>query len=100
MKRFSERNLSVIAVVGTVLLTVFALAAVNFGKLPLINDHASYGAAFADSAGLAQGDPVSIAGVDVGNVTGLNLSGSHVLVRFSVQNGVRLGDHASARPRC
>jgi phospholipid/cholesterol/gamma-HCH transport system substrate-binding protein len=94
MKRFRERNLFVIAVVGTVLIAVLALGAINFAKLPFVSDHASYGALFTDSAGLAQGDPVSIAGVDVGNVTGLELSGPHVLVRFTVQNGVRLG-HAT-----
>lgn len=92
MKRFSERNHVVIAVVGSVLLAVFALGAINFSKLPLINDHTGYGAAFADSAGLAQGDPVSVAGVDVGTISGLSLSGSHVLVSFTVQNGVTLGD--------
>jgi phospholipid/cholesterol/gamma-HCH transport system substrate-binding protein len=96
MKRFSERNPFVIAVVGTALLVITTLIAVNFSKLPFINDHTSYGAAFADSAGLAQGDPVAISGVDVGNVTGLSLSGSHVLVTFTVQNGVRLGHGTSA----
>ncbi len=96
MKRFSERNAIVIAVVGTTLLAVLSLGAINFSKLPLINDHAAYGAALADSAGLAQGDPVAIAGVDVGNVTSLSLSGSHVLVTFTVTNGVRLGARTSA----
>jgi phospholipid/cholesterol/gamma-HCH transport system substrate-binding protein len=96
MKRFRERNQLVIAVVGSALLVVLTLAAVNFSKLPFVNDHTSYGAAFADSAGLAPGDPVSIAGVDVGTVSGLSLSGAHVLVTFSVQNGVGLGHDTSA----
>jgi phospholipid/cholesterol/gamma-HCH transport system substrate-binding protein len=96
VKRFSERNALVIATIGTALLAVVVLAAVNFSKLPLINDHTSYGAAFRDAAGLAPGDPVSIAGVDVGTVSGLSLSGSHVLVSFTVENGVQLGDRTSA----
>lgn len=96
MKRFSERNRVVIAVVGSALLVVIALGAINFSKLPLINDHTGYGAAFADSAGLAQGDPVSVAGVDVGTISGLSLSGWHVLVQFTVQNGVRLGERTTA----
>jgi phospholipid/cholesterol/gamma-HCH transport system substrate-binding protein len=96
MKRFSERNRTVVAVIGSALLVVVALGAINFSKLPLINDHTGYGAAFADSAGLAQGDPVSVAGVDVGTVSGLSLSGSHVLVSFTVQNGVHLGDGTTA----
>ncbi|HEY1650882.1 MAG TPA: MCE family protein [Acidimicrobiales bacterium] len=96
MKRFSERNHVVVAIIGSALLVVVALGAINFSKLPLINDHTGYGAAFADSAGLAQGDPVSVAGVDVGTVSGLSLSGSHVLVQFTVQNGVHLGDHTAA----
>jgi phospholipid/cholesterol/gamma-HCH transport system substrate-binding protein len=96
MKRFSERNKIVMAVIGSALLVIVALGAINFSKLPLINDHTGYGAAFADSAGLVQGDPVSVAGVDVGTVSGLSLSGSHVLVSFSVQNGVHLGDRTAA----
>jgi phospholipid/cholesterol/gamma-HCH transport system substrate-binding protein len=91
MKRFSERNAIGIAGVGTVLLALIVLAAVNFAKLPLISDHTSYGAAFTDAAGLAPGDPVSIAGVDVGTVSSLSLSGSHVLVQFSVTQDVHLG---------
>jgi phospholipid/cholesterol/gamma-HCH transport system substrate-binding protein len=96
MKRFGERNLVVIAVVGSALLAVFALAAINFSKLPFVSDHASYGAQFTDAAGLAPGDPVAIAGVDVGTVANLSLSGSHVLVSFTVQNGVTLGSRTSA----
>ncbi len=96
MKRFSERNRIVIAVIGSALLLVVALGAINFSKLPLINDNTGYGAAFADSAGLVQGDPVSVAGVDVGTVSGLSLSGSHVLVSFTVHNGVHLGDQTTA----
>jgi phospholipid/cholesterol/gamma-HCH transport system substrate-binding protein len=96
MKRFRERNLFVIAVVGSAVLVVFAMAAINFSKLPFVSDHAGYQAQFPDAAGLAQGDPVSIAGVDVGNVTGLSLSGAHVLISFTVQNGVRLGGYTSA----
>jgi phospholipid/cholesterol/gamma-HCH transport system substrate-binding protein len=92
VKRFNERNLFVTAVVGSALLAVLAVGAINFSKLPFVSDHTTYGAAFADAAGLAQGDPVSIAGVDEGTVSGLSLSGSRVLVRFSVQNGVRLGN--------
>lgn len=91
MKRFSERNTFVIAVIGTALITIVALAAINFAKLPFVSDHAGYGAAFPDAAGLAQGDPVSIAGVDVGNVTGLSLSGSHVLVQFNMLDNVTIG---------
>jgi phospholipid/cholesterol/gamma-HCH transport system substrate-binding protein len=96
MKRFRERNPLTIAVVGSVLLVVIAMGAINFSKLPFISDHSSFGAAFPDSAGLAQGDPVSIAGVNVGNVTGLRLDGSHVLISFTVQNGVVMGAETSA----
>lgn len=96
MKRFRERNLTVIAIVGTALLALVSLAAINFSKLPFVSNHTSYGAAFIDSAGLAQGDPVSVAGVTVGNVSGLSLSGSHVQVSFTVLDNVVLGDQTSA----
>jgi phospholipid/cholesterol/gamma-HCH transport system substrate-binding protein len=96
MKRFSERNRVAIALIGSALLVLLTFVAINFSKLPLINHHTTFGAAFANSAGLTLGDPVAIAGVDVGNVTGMGLSGSHVLVTFTVQDGISLGQRTSA----
>ncbi|HEX3795584.1 MAG TPA: MlaD family protein [Acidimicrobiales bacterium] len=91
MKRFGERNLLVVATVGTAVLLILVLLTLNFSHLPFINDDASYQAAFADAAGLAQGDTVSVSGVSEGSITGLRLDGSRVIVSFTVARGVHLG---------
>jgi phospholipid/cholesterol/gamma-HCH transport system substrate-binding protein len=95
VKRFKERNKIVLAGVGSLLLILAVLAAVNFSRLPFVSNEATYQAHFADSAGLQRGDPVSVAGVDVGNVSGLALDGAQVLVTFTVQQGIPLGNATS-----
>jgi phospholipid/cholesterol/gamma-HCH transport system substrate-binding protein len=95
MKRFAERNLLAVAAVGTAILMLVVVVAINFSKLPFVSDQATYHAEFTDAAGLVQGDPVSVAGVDVGTVTGLSLFHARVLVSFTVQGAVRLGDDTS-----
>jgi phospholipid/cholesterol/gamma-HCH transport system substrate-binding protein len=91
MKRFSERNLLVVATVGTAVLLVLVLLTLNFSHLPIISNDASYRAAFADAAGLAQGDTVSVSGVTEGSVTGLQLDGARVIISFTVDRSVHLG---------
>jgi phospholipid/cholesterol/gamma-HCH transport system substrate-binding protein len=70
---------------------VLVLLTLNFSHLPFINNDGSYQAAFADAAGLAQGDTVSVSGVTEGTITGLRLDGARVIISFTVDRSVRLG---------
>ena len=57
----------------------------------------TYTAAFSEAAGLRNGDKVRVAGLDVGAVDQVKLEGSHVRVRFNVNNkSVRLGEQSTA----
>lgn len=92
MRKFRELNLYAIAGISTVVLVIAAYLALNFSKLPLISSQKTYKADFANAVGLEKGDVVTVAGVRVGAITGLQLHGSVARVTFSVSGGPRLGD--------
>lgn len=82
---------------GTVSVAVLAaviLAIVGVGKLSL--GHMGYRAEFAQAAQLRPGDQVTVAGIEVGSVKDVALTGDHVTVKFNVVHTVRLGDASRA----
>lgn len=85
-----------IGVVGLVLAVAVALSALQFERLPFIRGGAVYTAHFADAGGLVTGDDVEVAGVRSGRVEEVSLDGDRVLVRFSVDDSIGLGDKTSA----
>ncbi len=86
MKPLSERNPIIVAIVGLVLLALVALVTFNSANLPIIGGGTGYTAYFAEAAGLQAGNEVRIAGVIVGQVTGVSLAGDKVAVSFKVKN--------------
>jgi phospholipid/cholesterol/gamma-HCH transport system substrate-binding protein len=96
MKLFSERNPMVIGTVGLVAVTVVVLAALEWQKLPFLNQGRTVSAYFADAGGLRTGNGVEISGFPVGKVSSIDLDGSGVLVKFKVSKNVRLGDRTEA----
>lgn len=95
MKKFKERNLKIIAAVSALVIAVAVAVALNTSRLPLISNATSYSAYFANAVGMQTGDEVTIAGVAVGQVTGMALDGDRARVTFTVSNGVRLGGETS-----
>jgi phospholipid/cholesterol/gamma-HCH transport system substrate-binding protein len=93
---FRERDPRPIGAIGLVLIVAFVLLAFNVQKLPFIGGGPTYSAAFSEAGGIATGDPVKIAGVDVGKVTRVDLENAHVLVKFTVRGGTRLGSQTAA----
>ncbi|HUE61297.1 MAG TPA: MlaD family protein [Acidimicrobiales bacterium] len=91
MRKFRERNLYAVAGISTVVLVIAGYLALNFSKLPLVSNQRTYQADFATAAGLAKGDVVTVAGVRVGAVTGMQLHGGVARLSFSVSGGPRLG---------
>ncbi|ORA19968.1 MCE family protein [Mycobacterium arosiense] len=96
MKPFSERNPLVIGAAGLAAVLVLMLLSVNYQKLPFFNTGKTYSAYFAEAGGLLPGDRVQVSGFRVGQVSSVDLDGPRVLVKFSVANGVRLGDRTEA----
>jgi phospholipid/cholesterol/gamma-HCH transport system substrate-binding protein len=81
-----ERNPISVALAGLAILSVIALLTYFSGNLPIIGGGTSYTAYFAEAAGLQPGNEVRIAGVSVGQVTGVSLAGNKVAVAFRVRN--------------
>jgi phospholipid/cholesterol/gamma-HCH transport system substrate-binding protein len=90
-----ERNPVAVAVVGLLVLSLLGLAAWRADSLPFLDSGTSYSADFTESAGLADGDEVRIAGVKVGEVTGVSLDGAKVRVDFRVKDAW-IGDSSTA----
>jgi phospholipid/cholesterol/gamma-HCH transport system substrate-binding protein len=86
MKPLSERNPIMVAIVGLVIIAAIILLTLDSSNLPIIGGGTTYTAYFAEAAGLQAGNEVRIAGVTVGQVTGISLAGNKVAVSFKVKN--------------
>lgn len=94
MKALSSRNpfrvgLLALAAAVALGLAVVLLSVIPFGK------H-TYTAVLAQSAGLRPQEDVLVHGVRVGEVRSVDLAGRSVRVRFTVADGVALGDQSTA----
>ncbi len=95
VKPISERNPVTVAIVGLAILAVISLAVFYSSDLPIIGGGTGYTAYFAEAAGIQPGNEVRIAGVVVGQVTGVSLAGAKVAVTFRVKNAW-IGDRTTA----
>ncbi|MFE3125244.1 MCE family protein [Streptomyces hydrogenans] len=95
IKPVKERNPIAVALVGLVLVGLLAALAYNVERLPIVGDGTAYSADFSEAAGLDSGDEVRIAGVKVGEVTGVTLDGPKVKVTFEVGDAW-VGDRSTA----
>jgi phospholipid/cholesterol/gamma-HCH transport system substrate-binding protein len=96
MKTFAERNLYVIGLVGVITIVSLVLAALNYQKLPFFNRGDSHSAYFNELGGLLANADVRVSGLLAGRVSGAELDGQHVLVKFKVDKNIRLGDRTEA----
>jgi phospholipid/cholesterol/gamma-HCH transport system substrate-binding protein len=96
IKPLHERDQAVVAMVGTVVIVLAVLLAMNLGKMPFVHPEHAYAADFATADGVRAGDDVRVAGITVGSVSSVKVDGDHVRVRFTVKRGLRLGDQSRA----
>jgi len=96
MKSFSERNPLVIGAIGLAVTIAIILGALQYDKLPLINQDKEYSAYFAEAGGLMGDAAVQVSGFQVGKVTSIELDGTRVLIKFTVQKDIRLGARTEA----
>lgn len=92
-----ERNKTVlgtiaVAVVAVLIGTLLAVKAADVG-------YRHYTAKFAQAAALRPGNPITIAGIPVGEVIGMKLAGDHVEAKLKVRNDVVLGENSRATIR-
>jgi phospholipid/cholesterol/gamma-HCH transport system substrate-binding protein len=78
------------ALIGFAVFALLLVLAFNLNPLPVIGAGPEYKADFTDTAGLQNGEEVRVAGIKVGQVTGIDLVGAHVVVSFRIK-GQRLG---------
>jgi phospholipid/cholesterol/gamma-HCH transport system substrate-binding protein len=78
-----------LAVIAAVLSVIIGIGHLSLGQT-------GYRGEFAQAAQITAGDPVTVAGINVGKVNGVVLAGDHVTVTFTVRNDVHLGAHTRA----
>lgn len=91
---YGRRRPALFALEGLVLLLVVLLLCFNLDRLPFTTG-ATYRAEFGDASGLQPGEEVRVAGLKVGTVRDIDLSGTKVVIRFDVKD-VQLGRYTRA----
>ena len=99
VKSFSERNPVTVGLVGLATVAAITLAALNYQKLPFLNQGKDYSAYFADAGGLFTGAAVEVSGYPAGKISSIELDGPRVLVKFWVDKNIHVGDRSEARIR-
>ncbi|MGL4305437.1 MAG: MCE family protein [Mycobacteriaceae bacterium] len=88
---YREKSSFRTGIIGTVVLLLLTVVVLNVNSLPLVKSPVAYHALFSDCAGLAIGDSVRVAGVRVGKVSNISISGTAVDVSFTLDDTVKLG---------
>src|SRR5882757_3400103 len=94
MPRFREFPPLRTATIGVIIIAALLVGAFTYPKLPFVAGH-TYTADFTDGGGLRVTDTVQVAGIEVGQVTDMELVGDHVEVSFTAKNG-RMATNSTA----
>ncbi|MDG3015304.1 MCE family protein [Speluncibacter jeojiensis] len=94
--QFRERNPLIVGIVGTAAIIAVTLIALNLEAMPFVDRGSGYHAVFTETAGLKRGDPVQVAGVQAGRVSGMRIDGATVVVDFTVDHTIPLGEDTRA----
>ncbi|AOW95023.1 mammalian cell entry protein [Rhodococcus sp. WMMA185] len=92
----SERDPVQVGIIGIAVTAMIVIATLQYDQLQFLSGGAQYSARFEDAGGLMTGDTVTLAGVDVGKVAEVELDEQHVLVTFTIEDGIALGDASEA----
>ncbi len=98
MRILTEFNRGRVGLMGIVVTLLVIAVGQSFTSLPMLSATPTYYAQFADTGGLAKGDKVQIAGVNVGLVRSLAIQGNKVLIGFSL-TGRTIGSQSRAAIR-
>lgn len=95
---FTDMNKRSLGIVAIALIAAGCIGAFAVGSLDLLEHRYRMSMVLPDAAGLSSGSPVRLAGVDVGEVTGLtpDRDAGQVVVSFEVDDDVRLGPETTA----
>lgn len=87
----NERNSILAGAIGLLAAAALLLAMLNIGAVTRWFTDTEYSGTFTDATGLRAGDPVRLAGIDVGRVEETALSTGEVQVRFTLRRGIAVG---------
>lgn len=94
----SPDRLAARGLIGTVVLVLVVLAALNINRLPLIGNSDVVHVQFAEAGGLKGGDAVMVSGAEVGKVREVRLDRKHVVADVVLTDpDIVLGDRTEAR---
>ncbi|WP_006241213.1 MCE family protein [Mycolicibacterium tusciae] len=96
MKSFAERSPLVIGAIGIAVVSTLVIGALQYQNLPVVNQVKTYSAYFADAGGLFTGATVEVSGYPAGRVSSIELDGAAVVVHFSVDKNIRMGEATEA----
>ncbi|WP_024795777.1 MCE family protein [Tomitella biformata] len=96
MRQARELNPIPIGIIGTVVIALLTLAALNLRALPFVDSATGYRALVTETAGLSVGDPVQVAGVTVGSVREVHIEGATVAITFGVDDAIEMGEQTRA----
>ncbi|QVI27236.1 MCE family protein [Mycolicibacterium neoaurum] len=96
MKPFRERNLAVIGAIGITVVLAAVVIGFNFTRIPFLSGADTYTAYFDELGGLTSDAPVQVSGVRAGQVQSISLTPEGVLVKFTVDDSIRLGERTEA----
>ncbi len=92
--RFNNNRYFWLGIIGGALVVLLLVGSSTFKLLGV--GQQSIKAEFVQAAGIKVGDKVNVAGVQVGQVAGAKLEGSHVLLTLNVDHGIKFGPDAKA----
>jgi phospholipid/cholesterol/gamma-HCH transport system substrate-binding protein len=83
MRTLEPANRLRIGLMGLVVTVLAVGVGQTFTSVPMLFAQPNYYGQFTDTGQLNKGDKVRIAGVDVGQVLGINIDGDHIVMKFS-----------------
>ncbi|OJZ70340.1 mammalian cell entry protein [Mycobacterium paraffinicum] len=84
MRTLEPPNRVRIGLMGIIVTLLVIGVGQSFTSVPILMAKPHYYGQFTDTGGIAVGDKVRIAGVDVGKVEAINIEGDHILVKFNM----------------
>jgi len=95
----TERNIRRSALVGVAITVALMAAAYVVGGMKIFHRSYSIKAVFSDASDVSAGDPVRVAGIDVGKVSSIERQPHSVLMALQINKGVKLSQGISASIR-
>ena len=96
IKPIADRNRVTVGLVGIGIVVAMVTAVFSYEKIPFLTGKSGYSAYFTEAGGIKPDSDVRVSGLSVGRVTSVKLDGTKVLVTFTVDDDVALGNRTEA----